>query len=777
MAGPGGTEVGRVSVKVVPDVDGFRQKVKEELETVDGMEATVKVELDLTEFKAQIEEVKALLKSISDESVKINIDQSGAAGGLGKLGDDLKKSAKEAEGLGKKLKDVVDGDDEKRLGKFASLTQSLGQFMGQAANAASNLAGQAGSALASGLQSAGSSLTSLILSMVLWIPLLSGAAGAILFLGGAIAAGLGGLPVALTALGAPIAAVILGFDGIKKAAAQLGPEVDKLKARLSGTFAKELTPVFAQLKQLFPVISDGLNGAAKGVSALVGELVKVVTSTKNVENLKNAFQGVQDFLTALTPGVGKFIDSLLQIAGATKFYKIFGETISDVLTRLRGFFDQSFADGSLEKGLTNLKGTLTEVTGMFSSLARNALKFFNGSAPGINKFFGQLSTFFLKIDWERLGKAFGSIFQLLGQAIAEIPPQTIEDITSAFEGLASSVGALVSGKSFDVIISAFTAFIKIVRLAIDTINFFLEAFAAVGDFFSSIPDQLSSVSDAFGTLFDALGTIISARFQGILDFFSGIGDKIKGAIGDAATFLITTGKEWIDGLALGITGAFFDVQVFFLSIPGKVNGFFAGVGGWLRDKGTQLINGLRDGVVTAFNAVIGFFQSIPSRISGFFANAGSWLLGAGRSIIDGLVSGISSAFGRVTSILGKLTALIPTWKGPLSVDKVLLTKNGKVIMQSLQDGLTQGFQPVQSLLDGMTNDIASTFDSSSLTSDMRVSGSDIAAVGTSQLSVAGNVTGVSAEIVDAMTGWQIVIDPTGVARLVNKGSQKLARRK
>jgi hypothetical protein len=113
----------------------------------------------------------------------------------------------------------------------------------------------------------------------------------------------------------------------------------------------------------------------------------------------------------------------------------------------------------------------------------------------------------------------------------------------------------------------------------------------------------------------------------------------------------------------------------------------------------------------------------------------------------------------------------------LSVDKVLLTKNGKVIMQSLQDGLTQGFQPVQSLLDGMTNDIASTFDSSSLTSDMRVSGSDIAAVGTSQLSVAGNVTGVSAEIVDAMTGWQIVIDPTGVARLVNKGSQKLARRK
>jgi len=776
MAGPGGTEVGRVSVKVVPDVDGFREKVKKELEEVDKMSAEVEVEIDLTKFKAQIDEIKALLKSIGDETVKVNIDQSGAAGGLGKLGDDLKKSAKEAEGLGKKMKDVVDGDDEKRLGKFARLTQNFGQFLGQAANAASNLAGQVGSALMGALQSAGSSLTSLILSMVLWIPLLSAAAGGILFLGGAIAAGLGGLPVALTALGAPIAAVILGFDGIKKAAAQLGPEVDKLKARLSNTFAKELTPVFAQLKQLFPVISDGLNGAAKGVSALVGELVKVVTSTKNVENLKNAFQGVQDFLKAITPGVGKFIDSLLQIAGVTKFYKIFGDTISDVLIKFKGFFDQSLADGSLEKGLGNLQKTLVSVTGMFSALLRNALKFFNGAAPGMNKFFDQLSSFFLKIDWERLGKAFGDVFDLLGKAISEIPPQTIEDITKAFEGLASSIGALVSGKSFDVIISAFTAFIKIVRFAIDALNFFLEAFAAVGDFFSSIPDKLSAVGDAFGTFFDALGTIISTKFQGIIDFFSSIPDRIKSAIGDVVTPLIAKGKEMIDGLALGISNAFFNVQAFFIAIPGKISGFFAGVGGWLRDKGTQLINGLRDGIVSAFNAVVGFFQSIPSRVAGFFSGAGSWLLRAGASIIDGLVRGISSAFGRVTSILGKLTALIPSWKGPYSKDKVLLTKNGKIIMQSLQDGLSAGFTPVQQMLDGMTDNIASTFDSGALAASMRVSGADIAAVGTSQLNVAGNVTGVSAEIVEAMTGWTVEIDANGIARLVNKANNVRARR-
>lgn len=776
MAGPGGTEVGRVSVKVVPDVDGFREKVKKELEEVDKMSAEVEVELDLTKFKAQIEEVKALLKSISDETVHINIDQSGAAGGIGKLGDDLKKSAKEAEGLGKKVKEAVDGDDEKRLGRFARLAQNFGQFMGQAANAASNLAGQIGSSLVGALQSAGSSLTSLILSMVLWIPLLSGAAGAILFLGGAIAAGLGGLPVALTALGAPIAAVILGFDGIKKAAQQLSPEVDKLKARLSSTFAKELTPVFAQLKQLFPVISDGLNGAAKGVSTLVGELVKIVTSTKNIENLKNAFKGVQDFLTAVTPGIGKFIDSLLQIAGVTKFYKIFGDTISDVLIKFKGFFDQSLADGSLDKGLQNLQKTLVSVTGMFSALLRNALKFFNGAAPGMNKFFDSLSSFFLKIDWEKLGAAFGKVFEGIGKSLDQIPAETIKGFEDAFVGLAEAIQKLLSGKSLDVIIAGFETLIRIVTGGIDVLRLFLEGFAAIGDFFASIPEKLDAVGTSFGLLFDGLGLIISSKFQAIGDFFAGIPDFILGKLSTLKDNLFAEGQRWIDGLLGGINLAWTTVTTFFGNVRQSILNFFGDVGSWLREKGRGIIDGLREGVTSAFNNVVSFLQSIPGRISGFFSGAGSWLLGAGRAIIDGLLSGISAGFGRVTSLLGRLTALIPTWKGPYSKDKVLLTKNGKVIMQSLQDGLSTGFTPVQKLLDGMTSDIASTFDSGSLAAQMSVSGADIAAVGTSQLSVAGNVTGVGAEVVEAMMGWSIEIDANGIARLVNKANNLRARR-
>ncbi|MGW1740038.1 hypothetical protein ACWCPQ_14640 [Nocardia sp. NPDC001965] len=47
MAGPGGKEVGRISVKVVPDTDGFRRKLKQDLEAeTNGLEVEVGIDLE-----------------------------------------------------------------------------------------------------------------------------------------------------------------------------------------------------------------------------------------------------------------------------------------------------------------------------------------------------------------------------------------------------------------------------------------------------------------------------------------------------------------------------------------------------------------------------------------------------------------------------------------------------------------------------------------------------------------------------------------------------------
>lgn len=775
MAGPGGTEVGRVSVKVVPDTDGFRDKVKKEIQEVEKLKATITLELDLTKFHAQVEEAKAALKSISDETIKITVDEESVKN-FSKITEELKKTGQEAENAGKKLKETLDGDNEKSASKLAGFFSSIAKFGGEAATQVGKLGSEMGGKLADGLKSVGGSLVSMIAQLVIWIPLLSLAAGGILFLVGAVGAAAAGLPVLLTALGAPIAAVILGFDGIKKAAQQLSPEVDKLKKRLSDTFAKQLTPVFKQLKTLFPIISDGLNGAAIGVSKLIDGLVRLVTSSKNVELLKNAFQGVQIFLKEMAPGVEALIQSLLNVAGVTDFYRILGETISDVSSKLKGLFDQSLADGSLAKGLENLRTLLVSLTGMFSSLLRNAIKFFNGATPGVTKFFDALSSFFLKIDWERLGKAFGSIFDKLAGAINQIPAETIEQITSGFERLGGVIGDLLSGKSFDVLIAAFTAFLDIVTLVLGAIDWLLEAFASLGDWIANIPENLSKLGDAFSNLMTAWAQGFRTKFEEFGQWVKGIPQAISDYFVGSEGILNPRGNAIFEGLRAGAAAKWDEFVAWIKSIPQKIIDFFAAAGDWLLDAGKWIFVGLGKGTAQEWDNLTAWFRRIPDLVKGLFSGAGDWLKDAGIKIIQGLLNGINSMIPSISGALRGLTASLPFWKGPPQKDKTLLTANGVLIMQGLLNGLKSGFDPVESLLGDMTTAIGGAFNDPSLIKDMTVSGEDISAAGTSQLEVSGGVTGMNEAVATALSGWTVQLDATGLARLVNKGNNAVSRR-
>ena len=776
MAGAGGAEVGRVSVRVVPDLDNFRNEVEKELREVENMDAEVEVSLNLQKFHAQVEEVKASLKSIQDEEVNVNIDKNS---GLANVGADVKKAGEEIGKATKKIKDLGDESDGtgKRLGRFSETLFRLGDLAQRAGSQLGDMASRMGSELAGTMRSFGSSLTALIVQLTIWVPLILLAAGAITYLVGIIAAALGGLPALILGVAGPIAALILGFDGLKKAFQPLSAEFDKLKQRLSDTFEKGLKPAVQSLKTLMPILSDGLNTAAQATSDFINEISKTLTATENMNNLKIALGGVKDFLRELAPGVSGFLTSFLKAAAVTDAMKILGQTLSDVLTKFKGFFDQSVADGSLKKGLDSLHTTLVSLTGLFSALLRNSLKFFNGAAPGMNKFFDSLSSFFLSIDWERLGKAFGGIFERLGKAISEIPPETIDSITTSLEKFADAVGDLLDGKSFDVLIGGFQLVIDIVTGAIHVLDGFLETIAHIGDFIAGIPDW-------FSDMFEKGGELISGFKQGavekVSEFIAWLGElpqKIKDFFSDAGSWLRDKGEAIINGLRDGATTAFTNVVTFLESIPGRVKAFFVGAGNWLLETGRNIINGLGQGITGAWLTIQMTLLSIKNRVIAVFIGAGSWLLNAGREIISGLVSGIRSAIPSIINILSSVTRLIPSWKGPPSTDAKLLINNGRLIMQSLVIGLKDGYGDVQSTLGAMTTDIGNTFASPTLQGDITMSGQDIAAVGTSQLSIAGSVdNGLTEAVSAALSGWSVQLDETGMARLVNKGQQKLGRR-
>jgi hypothetical protein len=121
------------------------------------------------------------------------------------------------------------------------------------------------------------------------------------------------------------------------------------------------------------------------------------------------------------------------------------------------------------------------------------------------------------------------------------------------------------------------------------------------------------------------------------------------------------------------------------------------------------------GHVAAFSRKVGehigqainYVKTIPTKIKQVFANAGQWLVDAGRRIINGLLDGIKSAVGKVKEELGKLTRLIPDWKGPAALDKRLLAPAGANIIDGLITGIAGRRGALRAEIADLNNDITS----------------------------------------------------------------------
>lgn len=780
MAGPGGTEVGRVSVKVVPDVDGFREKVKKELEEISKMEAEVKVTLDLTELKAQVEEIKALLKSIGDETVKINVKQNNS--GVGGLAADTKKAAAEAKKLAQSMKEALGNGEEHRISRITRLMEGLGNAATNVGQAFLGIAASIGESLGNQLASFGQSLTQMIVQLLIWVPLISAIVGGVTFLVGFLAAAFLTLPALLFSIAGPIAAIALGFDGIKKAAKVLGPEIDKLKKRLSNTFAKELTPMFQAIKAVMPQISDGLNSIAISLSKFFTALSQSFTSVEGIKLLSAALQNVNAFLNDLLPGVKAFIDTFLQVASIKEVFQELGGAISNVLIIVKGFFDQAVQNGQLIQGVKNFRLILQQLASLFTNLLTNSLKFFNGATPGIDKFFTALNGFFNRIDWEKLGKAFGDVFKVLGDAIKDIPPQTITSITDSFVKLGEAIGKLLSGKSFEVLIAAFQAFVDLVTFLITLTDGVLEFFAAIGDFFSGIGDWFSKIdlfqagSDMFGKLWDG----IVEKWDLIVLFFESIPDKIGEFFSGAATWLLTEGADIIKGFLDGIVLKFLEVVAWFLALPETIKQLLADALSWLIEKGKQTIQGFLDGATGKFAEVTSFFIGIPAKIVAFFAGAPSLLFNVGVSIMQGLINGIKSMQGALNGVVGSAS------KGAAGAAQSALKVNspskvfeqiGIYVGQGLINGIQSMAPKVAEAGALLAKSVVAPMDvKGSFAVDLASAGASISAVSTSQLRVAAQVdsNGIEDRIVNALSRW--TIDGKGLTRTVNNTNTRQNRR-
>jgi phage-related protein len=143
------------------------------------------------------------------------------------------------------------------------------------------------------------------------------------------------------------------------------------------------------------------------------------------------------------------------------------------------------------------------------------------------------------------------------------------------------------------------------------------------------------------------------------------------------------------------------------TLPGRAAGALASFGAQVLSRIRSGMTSMLNGIKTGINSAVSLMRSLPGKMRSALGNLGGILLNAGRQIMNGLAQGIRNGIGQVQGILNSVTNMIPDWKGPMSTDKKLLTKNGIAIMQSLLKAFEAQMPKIEAFLAGLTQLIAS----------------------------------------------------------------------
>lgn len=439
----------------------------------------------------------------------------------------------------------------------------------------------------------------------------AGIAGAWGFASTAIAA----VPAAIALLGAPIAAIAIGMDGIKKAAASIKPEFDKLQKSVSATFEKGLTPILKDLAQkVFPTLKTGLNEIANSLVAVAGRTEQFLRSETGLRDMSTLFHNVSTAISEIN--INPLLDGFLRLAGNSHALGALVITINSI-----GDAIQSIADNpALDKAFDGLGQVLVSVTKAFGGLVNNGIKLFAAAAPGISKGLDGITNFFSKFNWDQLGTAVGNAFKGLGDALNQIPQSTIDAIGKSFEGLGNSLNS----QGFK---DGVAGFAKAVPIIVDLGTKGVEAFGqigiAVGKTADAIVEFPKDVDDVSRSIIEATHSATGLG-DGLLRANEGFNEF--GAIVNVADGPLADFDADVQNATPNVANFAGGIQVFGQKVQDT--------GGNLADFGLQL----KDGVITPLD---GFDPSVSAqKIQDFgqkILDSGGDLSKFGLALNDGVI--------------------------------------------------------------------------------------------------------------------------------------------
>ncbi|AGK87956.1 tail length tape measure protein [Mycobacterium phage Severus] len=554
------------------------------------------------------------------------------------------------------------------------------------------------------------------------------------------------LPALLAGVLVPIGAVALGMDGLKAAAAQLGPDLERLKGIMSDTFQDRFTPIFRNLGAVFPVLERAMPAVANGLADMADSFVNTLTSEEGLGRIESIVGNIGKSLSAAAPGVGSFTDGLLTLAdkvaakfpGLSEWFNKVGDSFDKWITKVT----TAGPDG--KSPLDTALGTLKDVAKTLGETGVDALK--KGFEWLSDPEFGEkLRTFADNLksitnnvlpELKNIFEIVSDLSEVLDKVLAWKPPEWLigkptpkEDIVPGSDSGPFSKG-IIKDSPLDKIRKWWDENINGENFLKDGPDFsgWLDGmkapFITAGDWIST---TVQGWGDSLGNAWWSFGNAANQQINNVKNWFAQLPAQIATQlmmIGAQIAMVFSQIPARLQGIWAGVQGAaaaawngivsivasvIGQIISVVASVPGRVAGAWQGIVATAQGVWNQVVStaaSVLTGVVSTFvnigGQVLAEVGSWPGRIVGALGNLAAELGAAGQraasalinGLVGGLTAGISAVAGAAGKVMGAIRAVIPNSpadKGPLSGSGWTAVKNaGGAITDQLAAGLEAG---------------------------------------------------------------------------------------
>jgi hypothetical protein len=437
-------------------------------------------------------------------------------------------------------------------------------------------------------------------------------------------------------------------------------------------------------QELASVLGAQLKNGGTSIDELGGKTDKLITLGADLSaqfggDAKSAVEALSSALRGERDPIERYGVSLTQAAIDAKaaelgFSKVNGSlsTQATQAATLALIYDQTAA----------AQGTFATESDTLAGKQQRLAAAFENSKAKLGEALLPAATAFVGFVTERLVPVFDKIVTAITPVLDTLGPQlsavfaTIDTdaIAAAFQQAAEASIQLLPAL-IGLIPSIISLLPLIIQLAVAVLPLLPPLISALIIGVQIITEGIRLWTESTKGLFDGLGLLFGmlTGTVAIDDFVAGVRD-IPGPLGTVLTAVTDAGTAF--------------------------GNFFHGIGVGI----VSFVTGVRTGV----GQVIGFFQALPGNIAGIIGGIANTLITAGRDLIDGFIRGIRGGFDKVKQTLGSLTALLPSWKGPQSLDKVILKESGQLVINGFINGLESRYGAVQSSLGALTTSLAPT---------------------------------------------------------------------